>query len=88
MNLILEALENALSEGKDTILATVTASSGATPRGAGARMLVGEEAALQERSAAAPWSFNRFKFHRRRCEKSSPISITFIFHKTRSKISG
>ncbi len=43
MNLILEALENALSEGKDTILATVTASSGATPRGAGARMLVGEE---------------------------------------------
>lgn len=42
MNQIFEALEKALTEGKDTILATVTASSGATPRGAGARMLVGE----------------------------------------------
>ena len=32
-----------LSEGKEMVLVTVVASSGATPRGAGARMIVTEE---------------------------------------------
>ena len=32
-----------LSRGEDLVLVTVTASSGATPRGAGARMLVGKQ---------------------------------------------
>ena len=35
-----------LSEGEDLVLVTVVASSGATPRGAGARMLVGREGRL------------------------------------------
>jgi len=46
MDPILKALERALTEKKDTVLATVTASSGATPRGEGARMLVGSEGRL------------------------------------------
>lgn len=43
MDPILAALEQALEEKQDTVLATVIASSGATPRGEGARMLVGSE---------------------------------------------
>ena len=35
-----------LSEGEDLVLVTVIASSGATPRGAGARMLIGKEGRL------------------------------------------
>ena len=35
-----------LSAGEDLVLVTVIASSGATPRGAGARMLVGKEGRL------------------------------------------
>ncbi len=46
MDPVLAALERALEEKKDTVLATVTASSGATPRGEGARMLVGSEGRL------------------------------------------
>jgi xanthine dehydrogenase accessory factor len=46
MDPVLAALENALNQKKDTVLATVTASSGATPRGEGARMLVGREGRL------------------------------------------
>ena len=46
MDQILKALQEALESGEDTVLATVTASSGATPRGAGARMLVGKAGRL------------------------------------------
>lgn len=46
MDSILLALERALEQNQDTVLATVTASSGATPRGQGARMLVGSEGRL------------------------------------------
>ena len=42
MDQILRVLQETLERGEDTVLATVTASSGATPRGAGARMLVGK----------------------------------------------
>lgn len=40
MRRIFETLENALRGGMDTVLVTIVASSGSTPRGAGARMLV------------------------------------------------
>ncbi len=40
MDLIFKSLQESLERGEDTVLATVTASSGATPRGEGARMLV------------------------------------------------
>ena len=46
MDPVLQALEEALLKKEDTVLATVTASSGATPRGEGARMLVGLEGRL------------------------------------------
>ena len=46
MDPVLQALEDALLKNEDTVLATVTASSGATPRGEGARMLVGREGRL------------------------------------------
>ncbi len=46
MDSVLAALEAALLNNDDTVLATVTASSGATPRGQGARMLVGREGRL------------------------------------------
>lgn len=40
MKKLFEHLKNVLSLGKDAVLVTVVASSGSTPRGAGARMLV------------------------------------------------
>lgn len=42
MRKLLNALNNRIKSGKDSVLVTVIASSGSTPRGAGSRMLVGE----------------------------------------------
>lgn len=43
MRNMLHVIQELLLEGHPLVLVTVTASSGATPRGAGARMLVGED---------------------------------------------
>lgn len=43
MRNMLKIIHNKLTYGEDLVLVTVIASSGATPRGAGARMLVGKE---------------------------------------------
>ena len=43
MRNMLKTIENRLSKGEDLVLVTVIAASGATPRGAGARMLVGKD---------------------------------------------
>lgn len=43
MRNMLKIMKNRLSAGEDLVLVTVIASSGATPRGAGARMLVGKQ---------------------------------------------
>lgn len=42
MQKIFEAIKNELAEGKECLLATIIASSGSTPRGKGAYMVVGE----------------------------------------------
>ena len=46
MRNMLKTIEKKLTAGEDLVLVTVIASSGATPRGAGARMLVGREGRL------------------------------------------
>lgn len=46
MQNIIKMLRRQLSAGKDVVLVTITAASGATPRGAGARMLVGADGRL------------------------------------------
>ncbi len=46
MKKLFEIMERKLTAGEDLVLVTVIASSGATPRGAGARMLVGREGRL------------------------------------------
>ena len=43
MRNMLKTMKSMLSGGEDLVLVTVIASSGATPRGAGARMLIGRE---------------------------------------------
>ena len=43
MRNMLKTMKTKLSAGEDLVLVTVIASSGATPRGAGARMLIGKE---------------------------------------------
>ena len=43
MRNMLKTIKNKLERGEDLVLVTVIASSGATPRGAGARMLIGKE---------------------------------------------
>ena len=42
MRNMLKTMHTLLSSGNDLVLVTVIASSGATPRGAGARMLIGK----------------------------------------------
>ncbi len=42
MRNMLKEMKTRLAQGEDLVMVTVTASSGATPRGAGARMLVGK----------------------------------------------
>ena len=46
MRNVLKIMAQKLKAGEDLVLVTVTASSGATPRGAGARMLIGKEGRL------------------------------------------
>ena len=46
MRQMFRTMERRLRNGEDLVLVTVIASSGATPRGAGARMLVGQEGRL------------------------------------------
>ena len=46
MRKLLKLMAERLAAGEDLVLVTVVASSGATPRGAGARMLVGREGRL------------------------------------------
>ena len=43
MRNMLKTIKEKLTAGEDLVLVTVIASSGATPRGAGARMLIGKE---------------------------------------------
>ena len=43
MQQMFETIHNRLTAGEDLVLVTVIAASGATPRGAGARMLVGQQ---------------------------------------------
>ncbi len=47
MKELFRIMEEKLTAGEDLVLVTVIASSGATPRGAGARMLVGREGRLR-----------------------------------------
>ena len=46
MRNMLKLIHSRLSAGEDLVLVTVIASSGATPRGAGARMLIAKEGRL------------------------------------------
>ena len=46
MRNMLKTIKNKLERGEALVLVTVIASSGATPRGAGARMLIGKEGRL------------------------------------------
>ena len=43
MREMLKTMKTYLEQGEDLVLVTVIASSGATPRGAGARMLIGSQ---------------------------------------------
>ena len=47
MRKLMNLMASRLRAGEDLVLVTVVASSGATPRGAGARMLVGREGRLR-----------------------------------------
>jgi len=46
MKKLFQVLKQCMSDGEDTVLVTVLASSGSTPRGAGARMLVSKKGRL------------------------------------------
>ena len=47
MRNMLKTIRDRLTAGEALVLVTVTASSGATPRGTGARMLVGKEGRMR-----------------------------------------
>ena len=53
MRTLFQTIKQQVLEGNDLVLASITASSGSTPRGAGSRMLIGGAVELQALSAAA-----------------------------------
>ena len=53
MRTLFQTIKQQFLEGNDLVLASITASSGSTPRGAGSRMLIGKAVELQALSAAA-----------------------------------
>ncbi len=56
MRNMLKTIKDKLEHGQSLVLVTVIASSGATPRGAGARMLIGKEGVSAVPSAVVQWN--------------------------------
>lgn len=81
MEKIFQALHEAIERGEDTILATVTASSGATPRGAGARMLVGKDGRLAGTVGGGAVELHSIDYAKEALEKKTSYIHRFIMTK-------
>ncbi|NLC26117.1 MAG: XdhC family protein [Fastidiosipila sp.] len=84
MKEIFDALKKSLEDGKNTVLATVTYSSGATPRGAGARMLIGQEGRLAGTVGGGAVEFRSIQYSQEVLQEKQ--SRTHNFHLTRNDI--
>ncbi len=84
MKEIFDSLKNALDQGENTVLATVTFSSGATPRGAGARMLVGAEGRRAGTVGGGAVEFRSIQYSQEVLQKMQ--SRTHNFHLSKNDI--
>lgn len=81
---IFVSLKKSLERGENTVLATVTYSSGATPRGAGARMLVGQEGRLAGTVGGGAVEFRSIQYSQEVLQEKQ--SRTHNFHLTKNDI--
>ncbi|HZJ91281.1 MAG: XdhC family protein [Clostridiaceae bacterium] len=81
---IFTSLKNSLDQGESTVLATVTYSSGATPRGAGARMLVGKDGRLAGTVGGGAVEYRSIQYSQEVLKEKQ--SRTHNFHLTKNDI--
>ncbi|MDD2426923.1 MAG: XdhC/CoxI family protein [Eubacteriales bacterium] len=81
---IFVSLQKTLGKGENAVLATVTYSSGATPRGAGARMLVGAEGRLAGTVGGGAVEYRSIQYSQEVLQEKQ--SRTHNFHLTKNDI--
>jgi xanthine dehydrogenase accessory factor len=84
MKEILTVLKNELENGRDTMFVSVTASSGATPREAGARMVVGQSGRLAGTIGGGAVELRSEQFAREQLLEKTSASRDFVL--TRSDV--
>ena len=80
MKKLLEHLEQALTQG-DAVLVTVTASSGSTPRGAGARMLVTEQGLIAGTIGGGAVEYRCIAMTRQLLHSPQPVQHSFALNR-------
>ncbi len=77
MNKLFQIMFDRLNRGEDLVLVTVIASSGATPRGVGARMLVGKQGRIYGTIGGGAVEYRSEKIARDVLEKKSSLEQAF-----------
>ena len=80
MKKLLEHLKQALTQG-DAVLVTVTASSGSTPRGAGARMLVTEQGLIAGTIGGGAVEYRCIAMARQLLHSPQPVQHSFALNR-------
>jgi len=81
MQKLFNEMKNRLTDKEDLVLATVVASSGATPRGAGARMLVGKEGRIYGTVGGGMVEYRSIQLALEAIEKRTSTIKEFALHK-------
>ena len=86
MRNLFSALRDALASGQDAVLVTVVASSGSTPRGAGARMVVTGQGRLCGTIGGGAVEYRSQQVAQEPSGRAAPALSTSGCMKTRSRI--
>ncbi len=81
MRNMLKQMQAHLEKGEDLVLVTVLASSGSTPRGAGAHMLMGREGRIAGTIGGGAVEYRAEKMARDVLEKKSSLAHDFVLNK-------
>ena len=81
MKTLFEKLHNTLEQGGDAVLVTVVASSGSTPRGAGARMLVTREGRIYGTIGGGAVEYKSEQIAQEVLEKKNSLTENFLLRK-------
>lgn len=81
MKILFSKLQDTLEKGGDAVLVTVVASSGSTPRGAGARMLVTKEGRIHGTIGGGAVEYKSEQIAAEVLEKKSSLTENFLLRK-------